>query len=468
MSMALKEARARAEKELVELAKIGEERTWTDEERSRVAELKSEIEDLKERAALAEETQALRAAPAQAATAAAAEDVRSAAKPATAPAAHVEARAVTPYGEKSENSWFADYRTTRDRYASNAEVEEARGRLAAHYDAVKDEGGARAVRALSTTTDSEGGYLVAPAHLQNMFARYLVAGATTTQLVQKLPLPPKTDQINLPKMDGATAVAQHTQNNALQETSATFATVQFGAFRYGGAQTIPNFLLERSLPGVDQIVLADLGRQLANKINTDIVGGSGTGSTSIEGILNADSIGTATATAGTATYSDLYPAIVNAVADVQSAHYQGPDAIVMHPRRWAWIVSQQDSDKRPLVNVHGGTLNPIAGWEGPGVGVGPEGIAPARAVGDLLGIPVYLDSTIPTNLGSGTDEDRIIVGVFREAMLFQSAPMFGVSTEAEFLKDQTLVRVTQDVAFSAERYPGAFSVVSGTALNDTV
>jgi hypothetical protein len=44
--------------------------------------------------------------------------------------------------------------------------------------------------------------------------------------------------------------------------------------------------------------------------------------------------------------------------------------------------------------------------------------------------------------------------------------VFGVSTEAEFLKDQTIVRVTQDVAFTAERYPGAFSAVEGTALND--
>jgi HK97 family phage major capsid protein len=387
-------------------------------------------------------------------------DIRAAAKP----TGNMTVRESSPYGEKSDKSWFVDQHTVRSRYSSDSEVAEARERLVKHYAAVADEGGARQARALSTTTDSEGGYLVAPAHVQGMFARYLVAGAPCAALVSKIALPPKTDQINLPKQDGATAVALHTQNNALTETSATFTTVQINALRYGGAQTIPNFLLERSLPGIDAVVMADLGRQLAYKINTDIVGATGNGLTGIEGILSADSIGTATATAGTATWGDVYPAIVNAVADVQAAHYASPDAILMHPRRWAWILSQVDADDRPLVGVNGMGMNPIAGYGGP---VAPnEADALVRPVGSLLGIPVYVDSSIPTTNGAGTDEDRIIVGVFKEAMLFHGAPQFAVSTEAEFLKDQTLVRVTQDIAFTAERYPGAFSVVSGTALND--
>lgn len=452
MSQALKEALQLAEKALRDLAVIGEERAWTEDERAEVAKRKAEIADLKERSSLAEEMRPEPAAPVA--------DVRNAAKPAT-PAIE-EVREVSPYGEKSDNSWFVDQRTVKDRYASNAEVEEARGRLAKHYSAVRDEGGVRQVRALTTTTDAEGGYLVAPAHVQSLFARLLVAGATVTQLVSKMPLPPKTDQINLPKQTGATAVALHTQNNALTETSATFGTVQFNALRYGGAQTIPNFLVERSLPGVDQIVMGDLARQLANKINTDIVGGTGNGLTAIEGILAADSIGTATATAGTATLGDVWPALVNAISDVQAAHYASPDAIVMHPRRWGWIIAQLDSDDRPLV----GGVSPVNAVGSYQLGGAPEADMVTRPVGNILGIPVYLDSTIPTTNGAGTDEDQIIVGVFREAMLFQSAPMFAVSTDAEFLKDQTIVKVTQDVAFTAERYPGAFSVVSGTALND--
>ena len=468
MSLALIEARKLALEEMDALAKRAQETKLSDDEAKRFDELEADIADLDRRMALHLKAEELRKS--QPESPVQGGEIRNVALAPTSPdgaSAPAEVREVSPYGKDSSESWFADLRTTRDRYASDAEVRDAKDRLAKHYAAQRDEGAVREVRALSTTTDSEGGYLVAPTYMQDEFIRLMVAGATTTSLVTKRPIPPKTDSINLPTMDGATAVALHTQNNALTETSATFNTVRCDVLRYGGAQTIPNFLLERSLPGVDQIVLADLARQLAYKLNTDIVSGSGTGTTAIEGILNADGIGTATATAGTATWSDVYPAIVNAIFDVAGSHYAGVQdlSIVMAPRRWAWILSQVDGDKRPLVGVHApmNAIGSLANVNGPEGGAG--NVLP---VGQIQGVPVYIDASMPLTNGSGTDEDRIIVGAFREAYLFQAPAQFGVSTEAQFLKDQTLVKVTQDVAFTAERYPGAFSVVSGTALNDTV
>jgi HK97 family phage major capsid protein len=455
MSQALKEARQRAIDELNKLAEVGETRKWSDEERERVSELRAEIADLDERISLLDEMRDRKPAEEAPAAAEAKPEIRDVAKQA-APSVEVTQRSAY---QDPKQSWFRDVATLRDRTVSNADVKEARERLMGHYEAEGQEGSYREVRALSAGTDAEGGYLVAPAHLQDKFIEYRTAGVPVTQLVSKMPLPPKTDQINMPKQDGATAVAVHTENNDAQETSATFATVQASVLRYAGAQTMPNFLLQRSLPGVDEIVMRDLARQLAVKVNTDIIGG-----TTPEGILNADGIGTATATAGTATFGDLWPALVNAIYDVTAAHYVGrPEAIVMHPRRWAWLLGRLDADTRPYV----GSINP---WNSPAalqnVGQGRTEAA-ALVAGEILGVPVYLDANIPTTLGSGTDEDRIIVGVFSEAYLFEAAPQFAVSTEAQFKKDQTIARVTQDIAFTAERYPGAFSVISGTALNDS-
>ena len=432
-------------------------RALTTDEQDRFDALEAEIADLDKRAAQQARTAELRAA--QPTTPAPANDIRNVVLAPTVPGATAEVREVSPYGSDSKESWFADGRTVRSSQSTDAEVRDAKDRLAKHYAAAGDEGSGRAVRALSTTTDSEGGYLTPPEHLQADFVRYLVAGATTMGLVTKRPLPANTTLVKIPKMDGATVVAQHVQNNNLTETSATFTTVNATAYRYGGAQTIPNFLLDRSLPGIDQIVLGDLARQLALKINTDIVGG-----TTPEGILNADGVGTATATAGTSTWGDVYPAIVNAIMDCAATHYAGVGdlSIVMVPRRWGWILAQVDSEDRPLA----GAVNPynaVASFAGI---AGPEAMSGPLPVGQILGVPVYLDSTIPLTNGSNTDEDRIIVGAFKEAHLFQAAPRFAMSTEAEFLKDQTICRVTQDVAFTAERYPGAFSIVSGTALND--
>lgn len=459
MSQAIKEALKRASDELLELAQAAETNKLSDEQRARVDELKEEIRDLKDREALLNEARELQpkedpkvdeAKP----------DIRAAAKPAGG-AVSIKAEARSPYAEDAPQSWFRDQYTLRDRHATNAEVKEARERLLNHYDAAGDEGSHREVRTLSAGTDAEGGYLVAPAYLMDKFVEYRTAGVAVTQLVSKMPLPPKTNDIHLPKQDGATAIAVHTENNDLQETNATFAEVTAPVVRYGGVQTVPNFLMQRSMPGIDQILLKDLARQLAVKIDTDIING-----TTPEGILNADTIGTATATAGTATFGDLWPALVNAIYDVTGSHYVGrPEAIVMHPRRWAWLLGRLDAETRPYV----GSINPYnspAALQNIGQGR-TEG--PMLTAGEVLGIPVYLDANIPTTLsaGGGTDEDAIIVGHFSEAFLFESAPQFAVSTEAQFKKDQTLVRVTQDIAFTAERYPGAFSKVVGTALNDT-
>lgn len=455
MSQALKEARERAEKELIELADAAEAATLTDEQRGRVDELKAEIRDLKEREALQAEAEELRKnQPAD-------PEIRLAAKPATESRVEVKGPKSQYEAENRSVSFFGDIRTLQDRYATNAEQAEARERLQSHYESTGDEGSYRELRTYSAGTDAEGGYLVAPVYLQSEFVDLLAAGRPTADLCGKYPLPPKTDTVNIPTQDGATAVAVHTENAAVTETSATFNTVAAAVARVAGLATLPNFLLDRSMPGADQVVLRDLAKQYALAID-DIVLNSTTANR--KGILQVSGTGSATATAGTATIADLWPAILNAVNDVATGVYAYPTAIVMHPRRWAWLAAQLDSSNRPVV----GSLNPqnaIGGFSGENVAGSGQGPSPS---GSILGIPVYLDSTVPTTNGAGTDEDQIIVGRFDEAWLMETQPMFAVSNQAQFGKDQTLARVTGDVAFTAARRPKAFSIISGTALNDTV
>jgi HK97 family phage major capsid protein len=463
MSIALREAREAAVARLEELASIAEERTLTEAEASDFEARTAEIADIDQRLDQVEAVAAARAAapatpPAHPDDAAA----RAAAQPpAAAPMQVTERSEYAP--DNPATSWVRDVATMRDRDARDADVNEARERLIRHYSAVSDEGGARAVRALSTT-DSEGGYLVAPAHLNDQFLEIMRPGRPVADLCTKMPLPPKTDSLNIPKQSGSAAVAVHSQNGAVTETSMTFGTVTASVFRYAGMQTIPNFLLERSVPGIDQIALRDLAKELAVKVDQDIIYGAAAGDTAPEGVLLSDSIGTATYTATTATLAGLWPVLLNAITDVRSAHYGEPEFIAMHPRRWGWMLGQVDEDNKPAIGAHM-PMNAVADH----VGGAPQGHAGGpRIAGHILGIPVVLDSNIPVTLGDGTDEDRIIVGVFSEAFLYESTPRFAVSTENQFGKDQTIVRVTHDLAFTAERYPGAFSVVSGTGLNDTI
>lgn len=459
MSLALKEAREAASSRLLEIADLADTRSLTDDERAEIKELKTKIADVDERTNLATDAAAIRAA---------APSVNEAPKVDAAVRAVVanQGGSTTPLEVKDrevytrENrgaSFMRDMATLRDRDASNADVGEARGRLEQHYRA---EGKETEVRALASTTDSTGGYLVAPAYLQNEFIELLAAGRPTANLCTSVPLPPKTDSINIPTMDGATAVAVHTENGAVTETSATFNTVPATVVRIAGMNKIPNFLLDRSLPGVDGIIMKDLAARVGVKVNADVLNG-----TTPEGILNADGVGTATATGGTATATVVYQAIINAITDVRTGVYAEPSHIVMHPRRWGWLLQQMDSGGRPFI----GAIMPLNGLATHNGGA-PEGFqAPgSRVAGNILGIPVILDAGMPVTLGAGTDEDAIIVGKFDEAWLLEAAPKFAVSNDAYFGTDQSVARVTLDYAFTAERRPAAFSLITGTALNDAL
>lgn len=388
-------------------------------------------------------------------------DVRAVARPATE-TRQVEVNAISPYAKEQRTvSWFKDRATLANPDASNAEVDEARGRLMAHYESAKDEGAARQVRAYSAGTTTEGGYLVAPGYLQSAFASLLTAGRPTADLVGKMALPATGKTFYIPTQDGASAVAVHSENGSIQETSATFSQVQVDAARVAGAATLPNWLVDRSFPGADQVVLADLARQYAAKID-DIVLNSSTSNR--KGLLQESGLGGATATATTPTVAHYWPALLNAINDVASGVFAYPDAIVMHPRRWAYLASLLDLNNRPLI----GSLAPqngIGSFDGaavPGSDSGPI------ASGNILGIPVYLDANIPTNLGSGTSEDRIIVMRRSEPILMESAPKFAVSMDAQFAKDQLVARVTGDVAFTCARRKAGVSIISGTALAATV
>lgn len=464
MSQALKEARDRAEKELFALADIAEGRSLNEDETARVAELKAEIVDIRNRQELQDEAAELRKAnavvPKEDPEGGAQADLRSAARPTSATP---QVRAVSPYESETRNqfSWFQDRAALVSPKATNAEVEEARGRLAAHYDAVGDEGAGRHVRTYSAGTTTEGGYLVPPQYLQSAFADLLAAGRPTADLVGKMALPSVGKTFYIPTQDGATAVAVHTENNAVTETTATFSQVQVDAARLAGLATMPNWLVDRSFPGADQIVLRDLAKQYAVAVDNVVLNST---TSNRKGLLQETGLGGATITATTATIADYWPKILNAVSDVASGVYAYPDAIVMHPRRWAWLAAQLDTANRPLI----GTLAPqnaVASFNGMDVAGQFQG---PSAVGQILGIPVYLDATIPTTFGAGTDEDRIIVMKRSEPLLMESTPRFAVSAEAEFAHDQLLARVTGDIAFTCARRKAAVSIISGTGLNDTV
>ena len=347
--------------------------------------------------------------------------------------------------DRPERSYF------RDLYLSKVSGDSAASeRLAQHSLHVATESRD------NNTTDTTGGEFVPPLWLIDEYVAKSRAGRVTADLCNKFALPAGTDSINVPAITTGTSVAaQATQNTAVSETDLVTASVTAPVRTYGGISDCSVQLVEQSPVAFDQVIFQDLASAHSQAIDSAVINGTGASGTH-EGILNADTINSVTYTAATPTVAGLFPKLADAVQQVSSNVFAPANAIVMHPRRWGFLVAGLDSSNRPLV---------VPNSSGPTNAVATFGDVAAEAfAGTLLGLPVFLDANIPTNLGSGTNEDRIIVGKFDEAFLYEGAPKAEVFRETLSAELTVRFRLYNFSAFTAERRPTAFSQVGGTGL----
>jgi HK97 family phage major capsid protein len=192
-------------------------------------------------------------------------------------------------------------------------------------------------------------------------------------------------------------------------------------------------------------------------LDAAVINGAGTSGTHL-GILNVASINSVTYTDATPTVPELWPKLADMTRQIVSQRFTGPTGICMTPLAWGWILSERDTAGRPLVDMNGTGNNAAA------VGTAPmyEGSA-----GLLFGVPVYLSGGIPSNLGGGTNETRIIAADFRDLVLLEDEN----NAPAQLRFDEPLsnslgVRLLAYgySAFVGGRQPKAISVVSGTGL----
>lgn len=348
------------------------------------------------------------------------------------------------YDRHSSNSIFSDL------FAARNGNHGAATRLSRHMDEIRVE---QPEKYDLSSTDSAGGYLVAPIWLQELFAEYKRAGRVAANLIGSRPLPPNTDSINVPTMTGGVTTAAQTDGGAVSETDATFGTVAADVKTVAGMQDVSQQLLDRSVPGIDEIIFGDLARSYNVVLDTAVINSS---TASNLGLLQVSSINTSTYTATTPTVAGLYPKIADLIQQINSGLYSSPTHILMHPRRWAFLLASLDSSNRPLITPYA-PQNAVADAGSPVA----EGL-----VGNIQGLPVYVDPNIPTTLGSGTNEDRIIVFSKPEQLLWedQSGPYLGTFPDVGSGTLTVRFRLHNYYAQCYARYPEAIGVASGTGL----
>ena len=301
--------------------------------------------------------------------------------------------------------------------------------------------------------------LVIPQYLVDLAAPLARAGRPTADFAtNKMALPAAGMTLNISRMTTGTSTAiQAAENDAISNTNADDTLLTVNVRTIAGQQDISKQAIERGT-GIDQFIIQDLIRGWHTTLDDQILNGTGA-SGQILGITDTAGVNTVGFTTASPTVELLYPKLADAYQKVQTSVYQNPTHWIMHPRRLAFLLASVDSAGRPLVvPTLGGPMNAVATGAGQAY-YGNSGYS-------LMGLPIIADANVVTDNGAGSDEDRIYCVNANELHLWeQPGSPFALNFDATGAGSLTIKSVVYGYsAFTAGRYPGAVSIISGTGL----
>lgn len=353
----------------------------------------------------------------------------------TAPAA--EGKAI--YGESGEFSYFNDVRRARDGDTV------ARKRIDDYFEG----------KAMGEGTDSAGGFLVPP-EVSDELIPLRDSVSVLRQLFTSQPV--TSDTLRFVAQNSGLAVAWTAEFAEKIKNDLSFSEFEAHIFTAAGLATVSNQLLKDAKWNVDQLITKDLAKRFVALEEQAFINGSGVGQPL--GIMNTPGVTSIPYKAAEPKQIELLDKISDGITEVQTKFLGFPDAIVMHPRTWGWLVKGRETESPSVYFVGSGAngvgrrpSDPIPGYGG---GVLPRG--------ELFGLPVYCTPNVPTTLGGGT-ESAVVIGDFSQGLVLdREGIVTDTSSHVFFTSNQTVFRSEERVGFTAGRYPNAFAVVQGTGL----
>lgn len=350
-----------------------------------------------------------------------------------------------PIYQKGDNrtSYFGDLYKAQ-RYQDRAALDRL-DRSAAHARSILAE---RGVEYRESGTTETAGFLP-PIWMADEWAELARPGRPVADRMQSLPMPPDGLTAHIPKVSTGLTEAALTKtsgvNDNVPSADISSTTVDASLVTVAGQTDIDRQVLERSLPGLDMVLFDDLLRAYDAELDRQILNGL-TASAEHLGILNVSGLNSISASGSSQStfLTDVYAAI----SKVYSLRYYAPTAIYLHPRRATWLASYQASTFPTF--QQGGLFHAF--------GTQDEGVA-----GTFAGLPVIIDANIPTNLGSGTDEDWAIVSYEPDFRLAEDS--IRQATYEDVLSGKLAVRLQLYAYgfFFPHRYPQSISVIKGYA-----
>jgi HK97 family phage major capsid protein len=310
-------------------------------------------------------------------------------------------------------------------------------------------------------TDGQGGYFVPPLWLIDEYIALPRFGRPIADSVRNLALPAGTDSINLPKVaTGSLTGAQTADAASVTSQDMTDTSVNASVYTVAGQQDASMQLLDQSpAPGFDAVIMQDLLSDLATRQDVYVINGSGS-SGQPTGILGVSSPNAITYTDASPTLPELWVPWMQSISQIATNRKMPPTATFVTPSIWYWACSQLDTTNRPLIIPEsGGPFNPMVLQTG-AVTEGPVGRL-------TTGTPVILDGNIPSNLGGGSNETRVITLRTSDLYLWEGAIQTRVLTEVLSGTLQVRFQIYRYAAFMGNRLSKAIAIVSGTGMIPT-
>ena len=298
--------------------------------------------------------------------------------------------------------------------------------------------------------------LVVPQYLIDLYAPLARAGRPVADVCRKHVLPAQGMTVNISRVTTGTAVSyQASENDTATETNIDDTLLTVNVNTIAGMQDVSKQAILRGA-NIEEVVLADLIAAYNTKLDDGVLNGSGS-SGQPTGLTTALTQ-VITYTDASPTVSELYPKIVDGIQRVQSNVFQGPNFILMHPRRLGFLLAGVDDQKRPLVVPNAnGPMNAVGTYSG--LGYGQSGQY------SILGLPVITDANITTTNGTGSNEDLIYI-VSSDEMHLWEAPQMPTYVRFEQPDGKVAIRIVLFgfSAFTAQRRPLAGAIIGGTGL----
>jgi HK97 family phage major capsid protein len=360
-----------------------------------------------------------------------------------------EKAGIAPAVVKSEPRTYspqADTSFIRDAYAAQFNNDyQASERLARHMTEERVE--------RRDVTSSNFAGLIVPQFLTELAAPFARAGRPFLDVARKHQLPAEGLTISLSKVTTGTATAVQSEGAAVQETNMDDTKLDISVVTVAGQQNVSRQAIERGT-NIDSLVMADLVSAYHTNLDSLNV------TTSATSLMNTITQ-VVTYTDSSPTVAELYPKLADAIQRIQTNFFAGPNFILMHPRRLAFILAALDTQNRPLAV-------PVPNFNGqPAFASGNGAPIYGNSGYTILGLPVITDANVTTANGTGTNEDVIILGNSQEAHLWEQGagePMMLRFEQPKATELDLTMIVYGYSAFTANRYPNAFALIGGTGL----